>query len=465
MTTNSPSKGNFYITDRLAGVFARTALPIIFIMTINGVFVLVDAFFLGFYAGPDALSAVTLIFPLMMLLLALQTLVSNGMASIMARRLGAGDVEAASEIFSAAHILAIGTVATLYAVYFLWGGMAIDAVSDGSPSVAANAKTFMGIAIAFAPVGFFLSLNIDALRCEGHIGIMTIITVAATLLNILLNWLLMGIFHWGVAGSAFGTVFAQMLCLAALLAYRFRFIGALRYGVPKPSRQWWSVLALGAPMSLGFIGISLASASVIANLQIWQTTNYVSTVAAYGIITRILTFAYLPLMGVNIAFQTICGNNYGAGQAVRTNQSLKIAMATALFYCLMLEAVVLVFASRLGAMFVDDPIIIAETARILPFSVAAYFMFGPILILSGFFQALGDAPKAALLGMSRSYLFTIPLTFLLPTMLGEYGIWLAAPGAEIGMLLLATAVLVWNAFQRNWFLGLFSRPVIAVVLH
>jgi len=236
-------------------------------------------------------------------------------------------------------------------------------------------------------------------------------------------------------------------------------VATLRYGPIRPDKSWLSVLALGAPLSLGFVGISLGSAAVIINLKLWHVGDQVATIAAYGIITRILTFAYLPLMGVNVAFQTIAGNNFGAGLAERTNQSLKIALACAFLYCLGVELVVLGLAPVLATFFVDDQAVIAETARILPINIIAYAMFGPMMIMSGYFQSLGDASKAAMLGLSRSYLFTIPLTFILPNVFGEQGIWLSAPIAEIGMLGLAMLVLTLNGRQRGWRFGLFQRPV------
>ena len=97
MTSNSQT--NAFLTGSLPSVFARTALPIILITTINGLFAVVDAYFLGAYVGAGALSAVTLIFPGLMMLVALQSLVSNGMASILARELGAGNRDAQTMAF------------------------------------------------------------------------------------------------------------------------------------------------------------------------------------------------------------------------------------------------------------------------------------------------------------------------------------------------------------------------------
>jgi putative MATE family efflux protein len=452
------STDNIFLHGSLGRLFARTAAPIILIMTINGLYVVADAYFLGVYAGADALSAVTLIFPGMMMLYALQTLVSNGMASILARMLGAGRRDEARQTFTGAHVLAVGVVAVLYALYWSFGRTLIAIGASGAPAVAANAELFMTITISFAPVAFFLSLNIDALRCEGRLGFMTLVTISATLLNIAFNWLFMGGFHWGVAGSAIGTVLAQVVCLLAILVFRWRTPGVLKLARLGPVAQWRQMLALGAPTSLGLLGISLVSAALITNIRIWEPDHYVETIAAYGVVTRILTFAYLPLMGVNIAFQTICGNNFGARLMERTNGSLKIALMVAVVYCGLVQLVCFLFSGHFGAAFADDPRIISETARILPWTTAVYVLAGLPFVLSGFFQSIGDAPRAGILGLSRTYLFAIPLVFILPHLFGERGIWMAAPAADIAMLGLIAIVLAVSAGRRGWRFGLL-QPV------
>jgi Na+-driven multidrug efflux pump len=80
---------NAFTYGPLGAVFAKTALPIIFVMGMNGLLAVVDAVFLGIFVGPDALGGVTLMFPLYMLIVALATLVASGMSSLHARHLGA----------------------------------------------------------------------------------------------------------------------------------------------------------------------------------------------------------------------------------------------------------------------------------------------------------------------------------------------------------------------------------------
>lgn len=458
MSDTSAQAGNMFLHGSLPALFTRTAAPIILIMTINGLYVVADAYFLGIYAGAEALSAVSLIFPMMMMMLALQTLVSSGMSSILARHLGAGRREEAIRTFTGAHQLVLGVVAFVYLLFFSFGRIAIGIGAGGAPGVAANALLFMTIMVAFAPIAFFLSLNVDGLRCEGRLGFMTAVTISATVLNVFFNWLFMGVFHWGVAGSALGSVLAQAICLSVILVHRFRTPGVLRVGRPGPVPEWRRMLALGAPSSLGFLGISLNSAAVITNIRLWEADHYVATIAAYGIVTRILTFTYLPMMGVSIAFQTIVGNNFGARLMDRTNASLKVALLVVLVYCGLVQLTALAFAPALGAFFAGDARIAAETARILPWTTAVYLLCGLPVILSGYFQAIGEAGRAGVLGLARTYLFSIPLLFVLPHIFGETGIWMAAPTADIAMLGLIALVLGINAARRGWRFGVL-QPV------
>ncbi len=100
MTLPDHDPANAFLRGSLPALFLRTAAPIILIMATSGLLTVVDAYFLGEYVGPDALAAVTLMFPAFMLLAAFSTLVASGMASMLARLLGAGDIARAPRFSS-----------------------------------------------------------------------------------------------------------------------------------------------------------------------------------------------------------------------------------------------------------------------------------------------------------------------------------------------------------------------------
>jgi Na+-driven multidrug efflux pump len=170
-----------------------------------------------------------------------------------------------------------------------------------------------------------------------------------------------------------------------------------------------------------------------------------------------MTFIFLPLLGLSMAFQAIVGNNFGANELSRVNVSIKIALTIAFVYCLLLQTIAFVFKRDLGMLFVSDQAVISEVVRILPFSTLALFLVGPQMMISMFFQAIGDAKRAGILGIMKTYAFSLPLIFILPYFFSEWGIWYAAASTEFLALLLTVFVLSQRNRTQNTSLGLFFK--------
>ncbi|SMR71783.1 putative efflux protein, MATE family [Aliiroseovarius halocynthiae] len=447
--TDTPS--NTFTDGPLGAIYLKTALPIIFVMSMNGLLSVADALFLGIYVGPDALAAVTLMFPIYMLIVALSTLVANGMSSILARSLGAGDTDQARATFAGAHGLAVGLGFCLILLFFLSGQSVALLAAGGVEALAQMGLVYLSITVLFSPLLFVLSVNSDALRNEGRVGFMAAMSLLVSISNIGFNFVLIVLLDMGVAGSAYGTAAAQALAFAIIVSFRFFGDTTLRPATLLSHSlyaKWGRILALGAPQSLSFIGLALGSAAIITALQWVGRPGYADTVTAYGIITRVITFAFLPLLGLSFAMQTITGNNYGAGLWKRSDTSLRTALWVSLVYCCVIEVVVMSTPSRIASAFVDDAAVIAEVARILPIMTCVFFLIGPLMMIATYFQAIGSAGKAAFLGLTKPYAFAIPLTFLLPVWFGEAGIWYAGPVAEVLMLAL-TAIVLWYASKGS----------------
>ncbi len=448
-----------YLTGRLGPIYAQTALPIIFVMGMNGLLAVADALFLGHFTGPDALAAVTLMFPLYMLVVALATLVSSGMSSILARHLGASRLQEARGVFAGAHGLAAALGATLILLFLVFGDRVTVLAAGGSETLAEMGLVYLRITVMAAPMVFVLSVNSDALRNEGLVLFMAAMSLTTSVANIGFNYVLIGILEMGVAGSAYGTALAQALALSVILAFRAYGDTGLRPSViwrHLPFGGWGHILALGAPQSLNFIGLALGAAAILVALQVVEAARYDATVSAYGIITRLITFAFLPLLGLAHAMQTITGLNFGAGAFQRSDKSLRTAVLAAFVYCLTLQTIMTVFAWQIASAFVEDQVVISEVARILPVMSAGFFLAGPMMMIAMHFQAIGDASRAAVLSLSKPYLFAIPLTFILAGNVGEPGVWLAAPVAELLLLGLTGCVLLHLARRQTLRWGLFK---------
>lgn len=452
------SDNNIFISESIPLLFAKTATPIIMIMGMNGLFTIVDAYFLGEYVGADALTAVTLMFPLYMLLVALSTLVSNGFSSVLARALGADNKGEINKIFVQAIQLSLTVCLVLIGLFLLAGYTLSLMVANGSELLANMGYTYISILIFCSPLVFVLSISIDALRSEGLLKAMAAVTLMSTLLNIVFDYVFIAEFGWGVAGSAYGTVLAQICSLLAIIVYRVVSGHRRPFFIAKSGFSYWrEFLALGAPTSLGYLGVSLSAGLTLYCLQLWAGNAYEATAGAFGILTRLMTFAFLPLLGLSMAFQTIAGNNFGAKNLTRSNQTLKLAVVLAFIYCIIIEITFISGRHYIGSAFVADSAIIGEVGRIMPYMVVLMFVFGPLMMIGTYFQAIGDAPRAAILGLSRTYLFGLPLTFILPFLIGEIGIWAAGIVAEILVLTLTVIVLLRRKKISGQRFGLFER--------
>ncbi len=444
-TSAAPVAANSFLVGSIPALFFKTTLPIVLVTSVNGLLTVIDAILLGSFVGPEALSAVTLMFPLSMLLVAASTTVGIGMASVMGRQLGADRLSDARRTFAGAHGLAI-TLALGVILLFALGGQSVTTwAAGGNAELAAMGQTFLGISIYTSPLAFLLAVQADALRAEDRVGFMALIGVLVTVANIGFNiWLIVGA-GLGVAGSAWGTALAQALALLIVVVYRSRGGGRLTLSaadVGHITHGWKDLLVLGAPRSLTFIGLSLGSAAVLYALARLDLADHAGTIAAYGVVMRIMTFGFLPMLGMSLALQTLVGNNFGAGLRQRAEAILRLAMVSAGIYGLVVEIALLLGRDVVGGLFVDDPQVIAHVGRILPLYVALYFCFGPVMMIAAYFQAIGDAGRAALLSLAKTYLFAIPLTLTLPLAAGETGVWAAAPLAELLMLGLTIIVLI-----------------------
>ena len=439
-----PSPENRFLTASPGRIFAATAFPMIVIMVMNGMLGIVDAIFLGHFVGAQAMTATGMVFPVLMLTIALSTLVSGGMSSLLARQLGADERDAANATFAAAHGLALMIASLLIVVFFAggWGFALRIAGSDGP--VAEMVWVFLAITILGTPIQFLLGVHADAWRNEGQAGLMALMSLGVTLINILLNYILVVVLELGIAGSATGTVLAQTLGLMLLAGLR-PFIGGM---MPLNSLwrnpwtgSWRRIVALGAAVSLGIIGMALSSASVIVALRLAGSADYANTIAAYGIVTRIFGFAFLPIMAIAMAMQSIVGNNVGARIYTRSDAVLRITAATALLYCLAVEVLLWSKGTVIGAAFVADPDVIGEVGRLLRPMAAVYLFSGPVLVLGLYFQAIGQPARAALLTMIKPFVLLPVLVIVTAAMLGADAIWFAFPIADGMVAIIATLVL------------------------
>jgi len=279
---------------------------------------------------------------------------------------------------------------------------------------------------------------------------MALMSVGVTLANIALNYVLIVRLDMGVAGSAWGTAIAQGVGLALLLGLRLPKQEILSLTALRNAcwvGKWKAILALGAPVSLSFIGIALVSGAVISTLRLTSDTGYVEGIAAYGIVTRIFSFTFMPLMAIALATQSIVGNNVGAKLYHRSNAVLRIALTVAVLYCAVIEVILLAGSGWIGRGFVSDLDVISQVGVILRPMSSLYLFSGPVLVLALYFQAIGKPGHTASLTLIKPFVLSPMLIATLAIIDGAQAIWFAFPIAD--GIVIFIAIWIVTAAQKT----------------
>lgn len=434
---------NPFLSVPIGRLFLLNALPMTAVMLMGGVLNIVDGIFVGLFIGSDALAAVSLAFPIAMVLSALSTLAGGGLSSLMARHLGAGDHIPAGRVFAEAHGLVLAISIALVALWQVVGIALIGSMAAGNPKVAELAQGYLQIMMIGAPIQLMLGIHADALRTEGQAGLIAILSVLVNLFNIGANWLGIVMLGLGVSGSALGTVAAQALGLVLVLSVRRYSKRLLPLSVLRTHnwlRGWSQIIRLGLPLCLSFIGIAVVVSTVMLSLRLHAGAELSAFVAAYGVVTRLLSFAFLPQMAIALATQSIAGNNVGAGRNDRALATLRLAISAAFLWCMSVALTGTFAGTAIGSWFSNDPAVINAIAEILPPMMLVYASSGPILVLALYFQSLGQPGRTAVLTLVKPWLLTPLLILTLSASFGVPGIWMAFPLAELIMLMFAVVI-------------------------
>lgn len=442
---------NPFLTLPVRRLFLSTALPMAVVMSTGGLLNVVDGIFVGRFVGAQALAAVSLAFPVVMLLTALTTLAGGGMASLLARHLGKGSRSEAGAVFAGAHGLVLAMSAVVMLGALTLGSGIVSFLATGNEAVAGPARTYLLILILAAPVQFGLGLHADALRNEGRSGLIALLSVLVNLLNVAANYIAIVIFDLGIAGSAIGTVAAQTLGLTLLLLVRKRDPALLPLGAIRHASWltgWRQILLLGLPLGLSFVGMALVTSIVL--LAIGNTAaDHDTYVAAYGVVTRILGLAFLPQMAIALSTQSITGNNVGAGRMDRARAALRHAIGCAFLWCLSVALTGMLAGETLGALFSKDQKVITAVGEIMYPMTALYAVTGPILVIAMHFQAMGHPLRTVVLTLVKPWLLTPVLIIVMNAHSGLPGLWFAFPVADAALLLMTLTIIfrlrVFNA--------------------
>ncbi|MYH16154.1 MAG: multidrug transporter MatE [Gammaproteobacteria bacterium] len=405
---------------------------------------LVDGLFIGNYVGVEALAAVNLIIPISTLLFGVGMMLSIGGSVRAGKYLGEEDKPAASAIFSKTlmFMALYGAAAISLALIFeeaLFTGL------GASRELFPVMSEYYRIIMPFLLAQLIVLALYYFIRLDGYPNLVATALTIGALVNILLDYLFIGRFGWGLTGAALATGISQALPLPVMMIYWRKPGRRLRFGLRQ--RNWKEVFQAAYNGVSEFIN-EVAGGIVVLILN-WMLLQRIGVhgVAAMTVVNYTMLLGYMMFFAISDTIQVMISQNFGARNAVRMTAFLKTAASTIAMLSAFFITVLLTVSEPIIRLFVDDRDSAATVAMATEFVTYIWPLFlfaGVNILLSGYLTAIHRPLQSGTVALCHSLILPAAFLALAYWLLADQRFVVALPAAEAATCILAVALFLWH---------------------
>ncbi len=431
------------------GKLLRFTLPSIIMMIFTSIYGVVDGFFVSNYVGKTPFAAVNFIMPFLMILGAFGFMFGTGGSALVAKTMGEGDKEKAVRQFSLFIYVSIicGIVVAVLGIIFI---RPVAALLGAEGELLDNCVLYGRIILIAIPAYMlqqeFQSFLITAER--PHMGLW--VTVAAGVTNMVLDWLFVAVFKWGLVGAAVATAISQVIGgIIPLIYFCFPDKSILR--LTKTKFDGGALLKACTNGSSELMSnISMSLVGMLYNVQLM---NYAGEngVAAYGVLMYVNMIFIAAFIGYSIGTAPVIGFNYGAGNSRELKGLLKKSIIIISIFSVAMLIMGQVLAKPLALIFVSyDKELLALTLRGFAIFSFSFLFAGMAIFGSSFFTALNNGLVSAVISFLRTLVFQIAAVIILPLIWEIDGIWMSVVVAEFMAVVVTVIFMIAMRKKYNY---------------
>ncbi|HOO59477.1 MAG TPA: MATE family efflux transporter [Candidatus Mcinerneyibacteriales bacterium] len=417
--------------DNLLRLLTQMSLPAIVAMSVNALYNVVDAAFVGRGVGTLGLAGVSLVFPLQMAYLALSQFFGIGGGALISIALGERDREKASRVMGNVWFSFFLMAPLLTGAGFLFKSEIIT-LFGATGDVVPFTDDYLSVILGGTVFTVFSMIMNNILRAQGFAREAMISMLIGVVSNIILDPIFIFGFDMGTAGAAWATIIARFFSAFYILLIYFK----PRFQLVRPEAR--DMLPRLKPlfriMSVGLSSLfrqSAASILLIVVNNILVRMGSETDVAAFAVINRTMMLVLMPVFGLAQGLQPIIGFNYGARRLDKVLKSVTLALFIATGVTSMGFVLGEFFPRTLLSLFSSDESFVTNTAVYMRLFTAMFPLVGFQVIISTLYQAMGHVRPAVFISLLRQIIILIPLLFLLPSVWGLSGVWVSFPLADI----------------------------------
>ena len=424
----------------------KFAVPTIAMSVFMSFYTMVDGLFVSNLIGTNALSAINLTAPVIQVVTAISTMLATGGSAVIMKKMGEKTPKEAREDFTFLILVnvAVGLVMTMLGYSLMetiFGSMGL------SPEVAGCCTAYLSRYLLFTiPILLMNNFTLYMIASE-KAALSLICSVSGGVLNIVLDYVFIGLLNMGISGAAIATGLGYSVTAVAGLFAFSRKKSLLHF--TKPAFRF-KVLASAAANGCSEMATALV-AGIITMMFNWTMLHYVGEdgVAAVTIIMYVLMFASSLYTGYSYGVAPMLSYYYGEKNHEKLKKLVSTSLKVIAVISLVTVAASFAAARPLVSIFArpDNPVYdLAVTGNRI--CTLALFFIGFNIFASGMFTALSNGVTSAILAFSRSFVFMLITMLILPAIWGINGIWLATPAAEL--MALALSALMFVKYRKRY---------------
>lgn len=426
------------------------AIPMMISMLVQALYNIVDSIFVS-EISEDALTAVSLAFPLQTLMLAFGLGSCVGINTLISRSLGAKDQRTADQAANTGIFLSICN----YLFFAIVGTLILRpffAAQTDSPEIIEMGVSYTRICL-LGSFGLFAQLCFEKLLQSTAKTTLSMITqIVGAVVNIILDPIL--IFGWfglpemGVAGAAIATVIGQIIGSLFGIFFTLKYNKEIRLRV-KDIR--FNGLIVKEIYRVGFPSIVMQSIGSVMtfgmNTILMGLTS--TATAVFGAYFKLQSFVFMPVFGLNNAMVPIISYNYGAKKSERVNSTVRTTVITAVIIMIVGFAAFQFLPRTLLSMFNASENMLSIGATALRIIASHFILAGFNIIAGSVFQAIGNPIISMIVSVSRQLIVLLPVAFLLSLSGNVDTVWLSFPIAEIVSFILSLIFFIKTMKKAN----------------
>ncbi|MBL7817841.1 MAG: MATE family efflux transporter [Saprospiraceae bacterium] len=418
------------------------AVPMILELSLESVFAVVDMFFVS-KLGQNAIATVGLTESVITIVYSLAIGLSTAATAIVARRIGEKNPEAAAHA-GAQSIIIVGIATAILSILGAVYAPEILALMGASQEVVTEGVIFTRIMMGCSGAIMFLFLINGIFRGAGDAAMAMRSLWIASIINIILCPIFIHL--WGLKGAAIATVIGRTTGVLYQCYHLFKGSGMLQFraehfGIDLSLIK--SIIHIAWPATFQFI---IASGSWIILARLVAETGGTTASAGYQIAIRNVVFFILPAWGLSNAAATLVGQNLGAKELYRAEQSVLISTKYNAIFMGFVMILFVFFANPIIHIFTNDESVVAYGALALQIMGAGYIFYGIGMVMAQALNGAGDTRTPTIINFVGFWLFQVPLAYFLAK-----GMDLKATGAFIAVPVAETfiAILAWYYFKKG----------------